>query len=70
MRNLLVDTAMFTLLPACLTGNAPIFELPMTGGEGAIIVTAIGISLAAISLLLLFVRARSGKKPKDKTKNQ
>ena len=45
-------------------------ELPHTGGDGPLLVTVIGISLAVVSLIILFVRMRSGQKEKDKAKNQ
>ena len=51
-------------------GNALIYVLPMTGGDGPILVTIIGISLAGLSLIMLFLRMRSGRKNKNKVKNQ
>ena len=40
--------------------------LPLTGGSGAMIVTAIGIGLAVLSLLLFVFRG----KPDDKNKKK
>jgi len=41
-------------------------ELPMTGGDGPMLVTVVGLSLAGLSLVILFLRARSSKKSKGK----
>ena len=42
------------------------YELPMTGGSGPLVVTAIGVSLAGLSLILLIMRGKSGNKDKNK----
>ena len=55
---------------ACLAGDAQVYGLPMTGGDGPMIVTAIGIGLAVFSLILLFVMKRSGRKDKNKLNGQ
>ena len=47
-------------------GNAPVYELPLTGGAGPIVVTAIGVGLAALSLLLFILRGKSDDKQKKK----
>ena len=80
MKNLLVETAahmwsrlslgLFAVPDAYLAGNAPLAELPLTGGDGPLVVTAIGISMAVISLILLFVMRKSGRKSKDKSISQ
>ena len=44
----------------------PAYELPLTGGSGPLVVTAIGICLAGLSLILFVMRAKSGNKQKDK----
>jgi len=54
---------------AYLISNRPEFDLPMTGGDGPMIVTITGISLAGISLLLLFFMMRKGKKNKGKNED-
>jgi len=46
--------------------NATVYELPLTGGAGPFIVTAIGVSLAALSLLLFILRGKSDDKQKKK----
>jgi len=43
--------------------------LPMTGGDGATIVTVVGLSMAGISMVLLLLLSRRGKKPKGKAKS-
>jgi len=54
-------------LSALLTSSQP-YMLPMTGGEGSIIITVVGLSMAGLSLVLLLVLSRKGKKPKGKPK--
>ena len=68
MRNLLVEATVLSWLVTYLADTAPM--LPLTGGEGPLLVTVIGLSLAGLSLILLFIRMRSGKKHKDNTINQ
>jgi len=46
----------------------PIYELPLYGGSGPMVVTAIGIGLAALSLLFFFLRGKSDDKPNKKTR--
>ena len=46
--------------------GAPAYELPLTGGAGPMVVTAIGVSLAVLSLLLFILRGRSNSKQKNK----
>ena len=40
---------------------SPVYELPLTGGSGPLVVTAIGISLAGLSVLLFVMRGKSDK---------
>jgi len=54
-------------LTAFLINNRMEFDLPLTGGEGPLIVTAVGLGLAGISLVLLI--AMRGKR-KDKGKGK
>jgi len=54
-------------LTTFLTNNQPDL-LPMTGGDGPMIVTIAGLSMAGLSLVLLFLLSRKGKKPKGKAK--
>jgi len=54
-------------ITAFLINNRMEFDLPMTGGEGPLIVTAVGLGLAGISLVLLI--AMRGKR-KDKGKGK
>ena len=61
---------LFAFSGACFAGSVSIYQLPMTGGDGPLIVTAIGIGLAVMSLLLLFVMKRTGKKDKGKPGGQ
>jgi len=42
------------------------YTLPYTGGNGPLVVTAIGIGLAALSLLLFVLRGKSDDKKKKK----
>ena len=42
------------------------YELPLTGGSGPLVVTAIGVGLAGMSLILLILRGKSGNKDKNK----
>jgi len=51
-------------------GSMPMYELPLTGGAGPLVVTAIGVSLAALSLLLFILRGKSDNKSKKKNKNK
>jgi len=44
--------------------------LPTTGGEGSMIVTVVGLSMAGLSLVLLLLLSKKGKKPKGKTKGK
>jgi len=52
--------AFFTLL------GTPMYELPLSGGAGPMVVTAIGIGLAVLSLLLFFLRGKAGDKQKKR----
>ena len=45
-----------------------LYELPLTGGAGPLVVTAIGIGLAVLSLLLFFLRGKSDNKQKKRPK--
>jgi len=49
-------------------GNASMNELPLTGGAGPLVVTAIGIGLAVLSLILFVLRGKSDNKKKTKPK--
>ena len=49
-------------------GSVPMYELPLTGGAGPMVVTAIGIGLAILSLLLFILRGKSNDKPKSQDK--
>ena len=40
--------------------------LPMTGGDGPLLVTIIGVSMAGLSFLILFLRWRSSRKQKKR----
>ena len=40
--------------------------LPMTGGDGPLLVTIVGVSLAGLSFLILFFRWRSSRKQKKR----
>ena len=44
---------------------SPVYELPLTGGSGPLVVTAIGVSLAGLSVVLFVMRGKS-----DKQKNR
>ena len=44
---------------AFLISNRPDFDLPMTGGAGALLVTVAGLGLAGLSLVLLLAKSRS-----------
>jgi len=35
--------------------------LPMTGGEGATLVTVVGLSLAGLSVLLIILKLKAGR---------
>jgi len=45
---------------------ASLASLPMTGGDGPMIVTIAGLSIAGLSMILLFVMKRKDRKPKGK----
>ena len=47
-------------------GSNAVYELPITGGNGPMVVTAIGIGLAVLSLLLFVLRGKSDDKKKGK----
>jgi len=54
-----------------LAAQAQMYELPYTGGAGPMVVTAIGIGLAVLSLLLFVLRGKSkDDNKKDKPSNQ
>ncbi|MCL2404174.1 MAG: LPXTG cell wall anchor domain-containing protein [Defluviitaleaceae bacterium] len=48
--------------------GTPSYVLPLTGGAGPLVVTAIGIGLAVLSLLLFFLRGKSDNKKKKPRK--
>ena len=51
-------------------GTEFLYELPLTGGNGPLVVTAIGISLAVLSLVLFVLRGKSDDKKKSKPKTK
>ena len=53
-----------TSLGAWITGLAQV--LPMTGGQGPLLVTVIGISMAGLSMLIIFFKLRASHKAKKK----
>ena len=44
------------------------YALPLTGGTGNVVVTAIGVSMAGISILLIAYKIKAGRKAKGKQK--
>jgi len=56
-------------LTALLANSQPAL-LPMTGGDGPMIVTVVGLSIAGLSLVLLLLLSRKGKKGKAKGKQR
>jgi len=50
--------------------HAILYVLPLTGGAGPMVVTAIGVSLAALSLLLFILRGKSDDKTKKKPRRR
>ena len=56
---------MYTLF---LTASQQYATLPMTGGEGATVVTVVGLSMAGLSLVLLLLLSKKNKKPKGKAR--
>jgi len=78
MKNLLVKAVMptgfqlllsqlFTMAAGNYAGTTSQFELPLTGGSGPAVVTVIGLSLAGISMIVLFLKMRAGRKSKGKS---
>jgi len=55
---------------AALLASSQTDLLPMTGGDGPMIVTVVGLSMAGLSLVLLLLLSKKGKKPKGKTKGK
>ena len=49
-----------------IVGMSSSAVLPMTGGDGPLLVTVIGVSLASLSFLILFLRWRSSRKQKKR----
>ena len=66
-------STMTVLLPQIssvyLTAATQSAVLPMTGGDGSTLVTVIGVSMAALSILILFLRWKSSRK-QDKRNRQ
>jgi len=61
-----VSEVMLLLGDNIFAGSTQLYELPLTGGNGPMVVTAIGVGLAVLSLLFLVLRG----KPKDKDKGK
>jgi len=50
--------------------TAHMYVLPLTGGNGPMVVTAVGIGLAVLSLLLFVLRGKSDDKKKEKRRSR
>ena len=57
---------MFYLSEALMVAGSALYELPLTGGNGPLVVTAVGLSLAGLSVVLFIMRGKSDNKHKNK----
>jgi len=52
-----------------MLSDSHLATLPMTGGDGPMIVTVVGLSIAGFSMILLLLMKKKSRKPKQKTVN-